>query len=135
LRRTDMKWNALLVVLALACLLMVGCKNVEKLGPGNELALENQGNLEKNMIRVLDNMKKIYASEGTDEQKKALAKQRAEIVEQLVINYAWLLTIKKAVESNDIDPGFFTKVLGEAPGWIEQGKNIADMVKGMSEDE
>jgi hypothetical protein len=128
-----MKRLMLLTVVAL--LFFTGCKNVEKLGPGNELAMENQTNLEKNVVRILGNLDKLYKEYGDAEDKASLVKQKAVIIEQLTINYGWLLTIKNAVEANDIDPGFFLKVVTKAPGWIEQGKDIYDLIKELSKKE
>lgn len=128
-----MNWKNLLMLIVIASCLLVGCKNVEKLGPGNELAMENQGNLEKNVVRILNNLDLLYKEYGDAEDKASLVKQKAVIFEQLAINYGWLLTIKNAVEANDIDAGFFLKVVTKAPGWIEQGRQIADLIKELAE--
>jgi flagellar basal body L-ring protein FlgH len=124
----------LLIVIILA--LFTGCKNVEDLGAGNELALQNQTNLEKNVMIQLENFEKLAtAAKWTEEDKKIFADQKAAIIEQLVINYAWLLVIKEAVEANDLDPKFFGQVLDRAPAWIEEGKKIYDLIKDMSKEE
>jgi hypothetical protein len=120
----------LLTIVAL--LLFTGCKNVEKLGPGNELALENQANLEKNIVRLFGNLEKLYAKYGDDKDKASLAQQKKVTIEQVAINYGWLLTIKDAAEANDLDPGFFLKVVTRAPAWIEDGKKIYDLIKELT---
>lgn len=124
----------LLIVIILA--LFTGCKNIEDLGPGNELALQNQSNLEKNVMIQLGNFEKLAeAAKWTEEDKKIFADQKATIIEQLVINYAWLLVIKEAVEANDLDPKFFGQVLDRAPAWIKEGKKIYDLIEEMTKEE
>ena len=128
-----MKWM-LPVIIILA--LFAGCKNIEKLGPGNTMVLENQGNLEKNVMRQLNNFEKLAeAAKWTEEDRKIFAKQKAVIIEQLVINYAWLLVIKEAAESNDLNPKFFGQMLERMPAWIQEGKKIYDLIKEMNKEE
>jgi hypothetical protein len=124
----------LIVIIGLLCAAVTGCKNIEKLGPGNELALENHENLQSNVMRQLENWQKVVdakkAELGWDagDQEKFDA-QKKEIVDQLAIVQAWLLVIKQAIESNDIDPQFFTGLLKQLPDWIKAGKDIYDLVK------
>lgn len=127
-----MNWKNLLMLIVIASCMLVGCKNVEKLGPGNQLAMENQSNLEKNVVRLLSNLDLLYKEYGDAEDKASLVKQKKVLFEQLAINHGWLLTIKNAVESNDLDPGFFLKVVMKAPAWIEDGKKIYDLIKELS---
>jgi hypothetical protein len=127
----------LLIVIVLLGL-FVGCKNIEDLGPGNELALQNQTNLEKNVTRLLDNFQKLAEASPDYEEEKdqpIIDEQRKVILEQLVLNYAWLLVIKEAVEANALDPKFFGQVLDRAPAWIEEGKKIYDLIQEMSRKE
>jgi len=117
-------------------LALMGCKNIDQLGPGNELALENQSNLEGNVVRLLDNFQKLAEASPDYEKDKdqpIIDEQRKVILEQLVLNYAWLLVIKEAVEANSLDPAFFGQVLERAPAWITEGKKIYDLIKEMTE--
>ena len=125
--------HRILIVVMLAGLL-IGCKNVEKLGAGNELAMENQTNIEKNVLRLLNNFEKLAKAQPnwTGEDAVIFSDQKATIIEQMTINYAWLLVIKEAVEANDLDPKFFGEVLERAPGWIGEGKKIYDLIKEMA---
>lgn len=120
--------KALVLVLLVV---VAGCQNMEALGPGNNLAVENQTNLEKNVVRQLNNFEKLAKAQPnwTEEDAKIFAKQKAEIIEQIAINYGWLLVIKEAVEANDLDPTIFGVILENLPTWIQQGKNIYDLVK------
>lgn len=121
-----MRYLMLLILVVVA-----GCKNIDNLGPGNVLAMENQSNLEKNVVRQLNNFEKLAKAqpEWTADDAKIFAEQKAAILEQLVINYAWLLVIKDAVEANALDPKFFGVVLDKAPDWIKQGKDIYDLIR------
>lgn len=124
------------LIIALLGFVFTGCKNIEKLGPGNEMALENQANLESNVVRQLSNFEKLAEAAGWDEEdQKIFAEQKAVILEQLTINYAWLLVIKEAVEENDVNPGLFVQIIDRLPGWIEDGKKIYDLIEEMSRKE
>lgn len=121
-------------MLVVALLVMVGCQNIDALGPGNTLAMENQSNLDKNVMRQLNNFEKLAKAQPnwTENDAKVFAEQKAVVIEQLVLNYAWLLVIKEAVEANNLDPSFFGLVLDKAPEWIQNGKDIYDLIKDLS---
>ena len=127
-----MRQMILIVIIGLVCAGSVGCKNIEKLGPGNDMAIANQENLNKNVMRQLDNFEKLAKAQPSWDAAKdqpIFDKQKAVLVEQLATNNAWLLVIKTAIESNDLDPKFFGDLLKELPGWIAAGKSVYDLVK------
>ena len=130
-----MKRMLLIVIIGLVAL--AGCKNIDNLGPGNELALENQANLESNVTRVMNNFEILSKAQPSWDEGDAAKweAQKAAILEQLVLNYAWLLVIKEAVEANDLDPKFFSQVLSQAPAWIGEGKKIYDLIKELGKKE
>lgn len=129
-----MKLKTILTVLVVL-VVFTGCKNIEKLETGNQLAIENQTHLEANVVRHLANFEKLARAhpDWTDEDQAIFNAQKAEIAEQLAINYAWLLTIDAAVHKNDLDPAFFGRVLDELPDWVRKGKAIADLIKDVSD--
>jgi len=114
-------------------LLAVGCTSFDSLEPGNNLALENQSNLEKNTLRAFDNLKKVGKATGkwTDEDEVIWKEQRYNVALQLAVNNAWLLVIADAIKSDSLDAGFLKTVLDELPGWIDTGKTIHDLIHTM----
>jgi len=112
-------------------LVLVGCTSFEDFGPGNKLAMENQTNIEKNMLRQLDNFEKVAKAspEWTAEDQATFNSQKNAIIEQLAINYCWLLVIKSAAESDTLDAGFFGSVIQELPAWVAQGKQVYDLIE------
>jgi hypothetical protein len=112
-------------------LVLVGCTSFEDFGPGNTLAMENQTNIEKNVVRSLDNFEKLAKAnpEWTAEDQKIFDSQKKAIIEQLAINYCWLYVIKGAAESDTLDAGFFGDVIQELPAWVAQGKQVYDLVE------
>ena len=123
-------------MLALIALLFVGCANFDVLAPGNELALENQANLEKNVTRLFDNLKKAGESTGnwTPEDEAIWSEQKATTLEHLAVNSARLLVVKDAAEEDKLDAGFFQDLLKDLPAWIEKGKSIYDLIKAKKEE-
>lgn len=122
-----------IVAIMIALFALMGCQNIEDLGPGNMLAVENQSNLEINVMRHLNNFEKLAKAQSAwnEEDAKIFAEQKSAIVEQMAINYAWLLVIKEAVEANAINPKFFGEMLDRIPGWVGEGKNIYDLIQSM----
>jgi hypothetical protein len=146
-----MKKFLLLTVLALA---LIGCKNFEDLKAGNELALENQSNLEPNTMRSFENYKKMltlyadalkkHAEIVTDEEEKKklleeASKAEAKVktaeeqqnvtVEQLAIGRAWLLVLQEAIKKDTLNADLLGSVIEDLPGWIKAGKDIYDLIK------
>lgn len=121
--------RALIVVL---CILVTGCcASFEDLKAGNDMALENQSNLEKNVVRNLDNFEKLAKAnpEWTTEDQKTFDAQKKATLEQLAINYCWLLVIKDAAESDTLDPKFFGEIIKDLPAWVSEGKQVYDLIK------
>lgn len=128
--------SKMMLLLAIVVVALMGCKCFEDLEVGNDLAMQNQVNLEKNTMRSFDNLKKVGQAYAKAAGKKWTAKdeeiwsaQRKEAATQLAINYAWLLVIKEAVKQDTVDAALLGSVLEDLPGWIDQGKNIYDLVK------
>jgi uncharacterized lipoprotein NlpE involved in copper resistance len=134
-----------ILVLTILVLALVGCKNFEDLEAGNNLALENQNNLEKNVVRSYDNyikVLKLYSEtvgDATPEAKKeqaAVAKkiETAEAakdvsIEQLAIGRAWLLVLQEAIKKDSLNADLMGSVITDLPGWIKDGKDIYDLIK------
>lgn len=95
------------------------------------MATENQVNLEKNVVRQLNNFEKLAKAnpEWKPEDQVIFDAQKKAIIEQLTINYCWLLVIKGAAESDTLDPAFFSSVIQELPAWVAQGKQIYDLIE------
>jgi hypothetical protein len=120
-----------LILTVIVGLCLVGCANFEDLSPGNLMAKENQGNLEKNTMRLLDNFHKLGKAQPNwnDQDEKIFQEQRNVIAEQLAINHLWLLVIQDASESEKLDAKFFGTLIGKVPDWIKSGKDLADLIK------
>ena len=129
-----------LALLIIPIIILVGCKNFEDLEAGNNLALGNQNNLEKNTMRSFENYKKIlklYAEtvgDATEEAKvekkiKIAEEAQSETAEQLAIGRAWLLVLKEAIKKDSLNADLFGGVITDLPGWIKQGKDVYDLIK------
>ena len=123
-------------LLAMLAIVFVGCANFEALQPGNQLAMENQANLEKNVVRLYDNLKKAGEASGnwTPEDEAIWNEQRDTTLEQLATNNAWLLVIQDAVTEDKLDAGFFQDLLKDLPEWIGKGKDIYELIKKKKEE-
>jgi hypothetical protein len=115
-------------------LIITGCKSFEDLDAGNKLAIENQSNLESNVLRQLDNFKKLGQSTGKwdDNDEKIWTEQKDVIIQQLAINRAWLIVIQEAISSDSVNSELFGEVLKDLPGWVKDGKDIYDLIKTKS---
>jgi hypothetical protein len=117
--------------LLVAVLALIGCASFDDLKDGNEMAVENQTNLEKNVLRVLKNYEALAKRDSSweDSDQAIIDKQRKDVLEQLAINHTWLMVLREAIESEGLDANFFADIVGEVPGWIAAGKDIYDMIK------
>jgi hypothetical protein len=120
----------LLFVLIVA-LVVVGCKSFDDLEDGNNLAIQNQKNLEPNALRGYDNFKKLgkAINKWDDSDEEIWQKQRGETVKQLAINRAWLIVLQEAINRDSVDSALLGKILQDLPGWIKEGKDVYDLVK------
>jgi hypothetical protein len=119
-------------LIGVLCILVTGCcTSFEDLKAGDTMALENQANLEKNVVRQLDNFEKVCKAQPswTPDDQKIFDEQKKAILEQLAINYCWLLVIKDAAESDTLDPAFFGEIVKDLPAWVSEGKQVYDLIK------
>ena len=128
-----------ILVLTILALALIGCKSFEDLEAGNELALENQKNLEKNTMRAFENYKKMLKlygeTVGGEEAKKAEDKlkiaeaQQTETVEELAIGRAWLLVLREGIKKDSLNTDLFGSLIPSIQGWIRDGKDRYDLIK------
>lgn len=125
----------IMVLIIGSCL--IGCACFDKLEDGNKLALENQTNLEKNVSRMLENYQKLaqsHPSYDAEKDQPIIDAQKKVIIEQMTINYAWLLVIQEAIKDDDLNAQLLGAVLKDLPDWIQTGKTIADLIKAKKGD-
>lgn len=120
-----------ILIVSVLALLLVGCTCFQDLEEGNELAMENQANLEKNSMRAIENVRKLGEATGewTEEDQAIWATQRDTLAEQLAINHAWLLLLDEAIRDDDIEAKLFANILEDLPDWIKEGKDLYDLIK------
>jgi len=138
-----------LALLLIPVILAVGCKSFDDLEAGNEIALKNQGNLEKNVVRVFDNYIKVLklysdtvgdATDEAREEQAAVAKKieiaeaaRDESIEQLAINATWLFVLQEAIKKDSLNADLLGNLVVDIPAWIKEGKDIYDLIKSKTE--
>lgn len=120
-----------IIVAVFVLALLSGCCCFEDLEEGNKLAVENHKNLEANTIRIFDNFKVLGQKTGKwdNEDEKKWQAQKNEAAKQLLINKAWLLVIKEAIEREAVNSNMLEDVIEKLPGWIEDGKDLYDQIK------
>ena len=124
-----------IVLVAIMALVIAGCTSFGDLEEGNKLALENQTSLETNVLRQFDNFKKLGESTGKwdTEDEKTWLEQRGAVAEQLAVGRVWLIVIEEAIKNNSIDAKLLGSIIKDLPGWIQDGKDIYDLIKAKSQ--